>query len=106
MELSQRETGDGGTFIAIDGELDAATAPRLRELLVQAVEANGRHETTIDLAECTFIDSTGLGVIIEVGHLLDKRLQKLRIVNLREQPRQLFELTLVAEAPFIQVDES
>lgn len=106
MELSERRTGDGGTFITIDGELDAATAPKLHELLVKSVKADGRHPTTIDLAGCTFIDSTGLGVIIEVGHLVAQRLQKLHIVNLRDQPRQLFELTLVAEAPFIELEES
>jgi anti-sigma B factor antagonist len=105
VELTERQK-DGGTFITIDGELDAATAPRLRELLVNAVEEDGRRVTTIDLAECTFIDSIGLGVIMEVGHLLDQRLEKLRIVNLRDQPKQLFELTLVAEAPFIQLEES
>ena len=59
---------------------------------------------TIDLGGCTFIDSTGLGVIIEAGHVLDERLERLRIVNLRDQPKQLFDLTLVAEAPFIQLD--
>ena len=50
MELTERQTSDGGTFIAIDGELDAASAPRFRELLVRAVETDGRRVTTIDLA--------------------------------------------------------
>ena len=106
VELTERQTSDGGTFIAIDGELDAASAPRLRELIVRAVETDGRRVTTIDLAGCTFIDSTGLEVIIEVGHLLDEQLEKLHIVNVRDQPKQLFELTLLAEAPFIRLDGS
>ena len=105
MELTERHTAHE-TFISIDGELDAATAPRLRALLVNAVEARDRKVTTIDLAGCTFIDSTGLGVIIEAGHLLDEQLEALRIVNLRDQPKQLFELTLVAQAPFIQLEAS
>ena len=104
MELTERQTSNGGTFIAIDGELDAASAPRLRELIVRAVETDGRRVTTIDFAGCTFIDSTGLEVIIEGGRLLDEQLEKLHIVNVRDQPKQLFELTLLAEAPFIQLD--
>jgi anti-sigma B factor antagonist len=103
MELTEARTSEG-TFISIDGELDAATAPQLRERLVNAVEADNGRITTIDLAGCTFIDSTGLGVIIEAGHLLDEQLEVLRIVNLRDQPKQLFELTLVSEAPFIRLE--
>jgi anti-sigma B factor antagonist len=106
VDLTEYRISEGGTRISIDGELDAASAPQFREVLVKAAEADGRRITTIDLAGCTFIDSTGLGVIMEVGHLLDERLEKLRIVNLRDQPKYLFELTLVGEAAFIQLDES
>jgi anti-sigma B factor antagonist len=103
VDLTERQTREGGTLIAIDGELDAATAPRLRERLLEAI-GNGGRDTTVDLGGCTFIDSTGLGVIIEAGHALDERLETLHVVNLRDQPKQLFDLTLVAEAPFIQLD--
>jgi anti-sigma B factor antagonist len=105
MELTE-QTNDGRTFISIDGELDLATAPKLRDLLVSNVENGGARITTIDLDACTFIDSAGLNTIIEIGRMLDERLRKLRIVNLRDQPKQLFELTLVAEAPFIELEGS
>jgi anti-sigma B factor antagonist len=102
VDLTERQTREGGTLIAIHGELDAATAPRLRGRLLEVINNGGG--TTIDLGGCTFIDSTGLAVIIEAGHVLDERLERLRIVNLRDQPKQLFDLTLVAEVSFIQLD--
>ena len=103
MDVTEHQTREGGTLIALDGELDAATAPRLRGPLLEA-RNNGGGAMTIDLDGCTFIDSTGLAVIIEAGRVLDERLERLRIINLRDQPKQLFELTLVADTRFIQLD--
>jgi anti-sigma B factor antagonist len=105
MELNWRQTEHGAVTIDVDGELDLLTAPELRQMLVRAIERDGRNVTTIDLAKCTFVDSTVIGVIVEAGHLLDEKVQRLRIANLRDQPKQVFELTLVDRAPFIEIVE-
>jgi anti-sigma B factor antagonist len=49
--------------VKIVGELDLATAPRLREALVD-LSKQGAKQVTIDLAEMEFIDSTGLSVLV------------------------------------------
>jgi anti-sigma B factor antagonist len=105
MELNWRESDDGAVVIAVDGELDLLTAPELREQLVRAIDRDSRSVTTVDLARCTFMDSTVIGVIVEAGHLIDRDLQRLRIANLRDQPKQVFELTLVDRAPFLEIVE-
>jgi anti-anti-sigma factor len=104
MKLTQH-TYDGRVSVAIEGELDAASAPELEALLVEVTEADDGRSTTLDLAGCTFIDSTGLRVIIEAGQLLDQRRWPLRIVNLQDQPKDLFELTMVGDAAFIEIDD-
>ena len=103
MQLNWRQTDDGAVVIDVEGELDLVTAPQLRELLVEAIEGDSRAVTTLDLAKCTFVDSTVIGVIVEAGRLLDRRVQRLRIANLRDQPKRLFELTLVERASFIEI---
>jgi anti-sigma B factor antagonist len=105
MELNWRQSEDGAVEIAIDGELDLLTAPQLRELLARAIARDQHSLTTIDFAGCTFLDSTGIGVIVEAGQLLDQQVQQLRVANLRDQPKQVFDLTLVDRAPFIEVVE-
>ena len=45
------------------GELDMATADRLREELLR-LASNGATEVTVDLSDLAFIDSTGLSVLI------------------------------------------
>jgi anti-sigma B factor antagonist len=44
------------------GEVDVSTAPTLREQLVDLPEGTPR--VIVDLSEVTFLDSTGLGVLV------------------------------------------
>ena len=106
MDMNWRQTDDGAVVIAVDGELDLLTAPQLKELLVKAIERDSGQMTTIDFAGCTFVDSTAIGVIVEAGHLLEEKVKQLRIINLRDQPKQVFDLTLVDRAPFIEIIEN
>jgi anti-sigma B factor antagonist len=69
----EEEALDGGVHaFAISGELDQATAGELRNPLMKAVDA-GASAVMLDLTNCGFIDSTGLGVIVEAWKLLQQR---------------------------------
>ena len=69
----EADTLEGGIWVfAVAGELDQATAPALREPLHQAVE-DGASKVVIDMTSCGFIDSTGLGVIVEAWKALQAR---------------------------------
>ena len=58
-------TGDGGTDVAIFGELDLATVDRVRAALADAIEAEGR--VVIDLRACGFVDSKGIGALVQAA---------------------------------------
>jgi anti-sigma B factor antagonist len=59
------EVGDEGsdTVFVLRGELDPHTAPDLRNEIDRVLEA-GRSRLVLDLAGITFIDSSGLRVVI------------------------------------------
>ncbi len=49
--------------VAVRGEVDIATAPKLREKLVE-LASQGAKQVVVDLDGVEFLDSTGLGVLI------------------------------------------
>jgi anti-sigma B factor antagonist len=55
---------DGGSGVKVIGELDAATAPQLTDALSGASLDS---EVVLDLSELTFLDSSGVRVIIELA---------------------------------------
>lgn len=62
FELEVEIKGDTAT-LRLSGELDVATAPELRDNVVQLI-SEGRTQLVFDCSELAFIDSTGLGVLI------------------------------------------
>ena len=54
---------DDVAVVQVAGELDVHSAGPLREELVLLLEA-GLHDLLVDLTRVTFIDSTGLGVLV------------------------------------------
>ena len=89
LDVSER---DGWAVLAVTGEVDVATAPRLREQLV-ALVTEGRHRIAVDLEGVDFLDSTGLGVL--VGALKRVRTHEGELALVCTQPRilKVFEIT-------------
>lgn len=56
-------TEDHVAVIEASGEVDLATVPALREAISEQVAA-GRTNLLLDLRAVTFLDSTGLGVLV------------------------------------------
>ncbi|MER7278245.1 STAS domain-containing protein [Dactylosporangium sp. NPDC000244] len=63
IPIRARREPDGGTVLAVRGEVDVATAPALREAIVRAVDGRPAR-VVIDLAAVSFMDSSALGVLI------------------------------------------
>jgi anti-sigma B factor antagonist len=55
-------TSDGAVRLVLSGEVDCATAPRLRRAL-DAAFASGPRAVTVDLLAVTFLDSAGLSAL-------------------------------------------
>jgi anti-sigma B factor antagonist len=82
----------GWTVVSLYGELDVATAPELREQVIELVN-DGRSQLVLDLDGIDFLDSTGLGTVI--GALKRARTHggDLRIVCTETRITRLFEIT-------------
>jgi anti-sigma B factor antagonist len=78
--------------LAVRGEIDLFTAPELKQVLAESIEA-GRVRIIVDLTETTFLDSTALGVLIGAVKRLRSRDGALAIVNVDENIAKTFEIT-------------
>lgn len=56
------DLADSGRVVAVHGDLDLATVPELRTALDDALAAGG--DCMLDLAACTFLDSSGTREIV------------------------------------------
>jgi anti-anti-sigma factor len=58
--------------VAVRGELDALTAPRLAEVLAGSLAA-GSLDIVVDLSQTTFVDSSGLNLLVALDRALRPR---------------------------------
>lgn len=95
--LFQLETRaeDDWTILSVTGELDVATAPRLRQEAVRVL-AGGQPRLALDLSGCSFLDSTGLGVIVGVLKRVRGLDGNMVILGAPNQVAKVFEITRVS----------
>ena len=83
-------------MVSARGEVDVATAPALRDGLDQAVDGDAG-SVIVDLTGVTFIDSTGLGVLIGVRKRCLDAGRDLRVVVTEPRILKVFEITGLTE---------
>jgi anti-sigma B factor antagonist len=73
------------------GAIDLANAPALRSDLSEAIERNGSH-LLVDCTQLTFIDSTGITVLLEANRKLEVDGRHMLIVAVPDRTRPVFEM--------------
>ena len=89
--LLTREEG-AFTVVAPAGEIDAATVNQLRTHLLALIET-GKTQLVLDLTNVSFIDSTGLGVLVAAHKRARAAGGYIRIAMAKPIVLQLFKLT-------------
>jgi anti-sigma B factor antagonist len=70
---------DGVIWLALSGELDVFTAPLLRRSFDEAMPADGE-TLVLDLRGLSFLDSSGLAVLLGIHERLSQSQADLRII--------------------------
>lgn len=63
LEVRIEDSSDGASVVALAGELDLSTIPRMEAPLREQLDQ--RRAVLLDLSSLTFIDSSGISVLIE-----------------------------------------
>ncbi len=74
------------------GEVDVSTAPQLREILDGAYQEK-RADILLHLDELTYMDSTGLGVIIGAFGRMQENENRITLVNPKNNIKKLLSIT-------------
>jgi anti-sigma B factor antagonist len=93
MDLELETTKRGSqTVLTVRGEIDVYTAPRLRQAIVDLVDS-GAVNIVVDMEKVDFLDSTGLGVLVEGLKRVRTRGGDLSIVVTQDKIIKIFEIT-------------
>lgn len=94
FRIDEEHPRSGTAVLALHGDADLHSVQELRARLDDLVEG-GTTTLIVDLSEVMFVDSTGLGALLEATKRLRARGGVLRIACPRPEVRRIFEITLL-----------
>ena len=92
----ERRDGQDATRVIVRGEVDVSNADSLRDEL-EAALATGAAELTVDLSETSYIDSTGIGVLVGAAHRAEERQTKFAVTSPQRNVARVLTLLGVGE---------
>ena len=79
--------------IRLSGELDAYTAPQVRDQMVKALEEEGARWVVADLRDTEYIDSLFLGILVGLGKRSGERDGEITVICNREHLLRVFDIS-------------
>ena len=92
LRVSSRSQGDH-VILALAGEIDLYTAPKLQSELTAALAAGKPAQLVVDMSAVEFCDSTGMNVLLAAHRLATERGGGLTLAAPRAPVRKVLEVT-------------
>lgn len=92
-------TDQSGLTVWLSGELDHHAARELREQIDSAVERSAARQLRLDFSGVTFMDSSGIGLIMGRYRLMLSRNGSLSVVGTSERLRRVMKLAGLEKLP-------
>jgi anti-anti-sigma factor len=83
--------GDGAPVVVVSGEVDAASAGRLRAVIIEAIDL-GAAQVAFDLGGVDFIDAAGIGVLMSAVNRAKEQGSRLVLRSASSRVRRVLEL--------------
>ena len=88
----QVEKVNGVLVVDVEGQLIVGNRQELKQKVLEELEG-GERKFVVDFEKTGYIDSSGLGVLVSLSKKIREQGGELRLANLNEDLRTLFELT-------------
>lgn len=102
IAIDMREN-DQEVLVKLSGEIDAYTAPQVREALMPSAENTGM-KMIVELNDVTYMDSTGLGVFVGLFKVLKANEGHLILTGMSDRLKRLFDITGLADVMEINTE--
>lgn len=96
-------TAAGGVEVAIFGELDLATVDRVRAAFLEAIAAEG--PVVVDLRACVFVDSRGIGALIQAALQLQESGRKLTLRGAQKRVLRTLRIAGLTDSDLLEVEQ-
>ena len=87
------KNNDKNLIVYLSGELDHHSSQEVREKIDDKIDEKSLQKVILDFSEVTFMDSSGIGVLIGRYKKLSMKDAKLCVINLKESVKRVFELS-------------
>ncbi|MFZ5519032.1 MAG: STAS domain-containing protein [Candidatus Zhuqueibacterota bacterium] len=91
MEIEVTKKGDF-SILQISGDVDLYSSPQVREHIVNLIDRKSPN-LLVNLADVTYMDSSGVATLVEALQLTNKKGGRLKLYNLGNAIRDVFELS-------------
>jgi len=92
FQIETRTQTEGPTIVAVCGELDVYTSPRLRQEIAELLTRGDTH-LVVDLDRVDYLDSTALGVLVGAARRVVQQHGTLKLACANGRNRRIFEIT-------------
>lgn len=92
----ETEQQEDATHVLLSGDLDLSTAKQAEQAIEEA-ERSGQKTVVIDLRRLSFMDSTGLRVIVSADKRASRSKRRVVIIQGPQAVRRVFEITRLGE---------
>lgn len=92
LSVNKHERGKW-TVISVSGEVDVYTAPNLRSAIVDQLNVKEKPFIALDLEKVSFLDSTGLGVLVGALKRIRSSEGELALIIEQEKLLKIFRIT-------------
>ncbi|MGP4081925.1 STAS domain-containing protein [Pseudalkalibacillus sp. R45] len=101
LQIKKNETDTHIDELVLVGEVDAYTAPKLKETLLEATQKPDQ-QVVVDLSGVQYMDSTGLGVFVGALKSSQQYGSTLTLTGMTDRVERLFEITGLTEVMNIE----
>jgi anti-anti-sigma factor len=98
LELGFKRTADGQAMVSVRGELDIATAEQAHSYLRRILDGEKKGKVILNLADLTFCDAAGLGVLAQAAGHARSTGRTLRVTAARPSLVRIMRITGMDEA--------